>query len=243
MSADTSAASADARRELADANRILAHLGVVDAFGHASVRAPGRTDAFLLARSMAPALVGEADVMTLGLDGETLGGDARRSYVERFIHAEIYRGRPDVGAVVHSHSPAVIPFGVVAQVAFRPIHHMAAGQGRAVPVFDIRDAGGDGTDLLVRDPATGAALARTLGAASSVLMRGHGITVAAATLREAVFVAAYAEQNARLQAAALALGPVTYLSDAEVDAAWATNRAQVDRAWALWLRDAAPAAP
>lgn len=231
---------ADARRELADANRILAHLGVVDGFGHASVRAPGRDDAFLLSRSMAPATVGEADVMVLGLDGEALGGDERRSYLERFIHAEIYRSRPDVGAVVHSHSPAVIPFGVVAHATLRPIYHMAAGLGRAVPVFEIRDAGGDGTDMLVRDAATGAALARTLGAATTVLMRGHGITVAAATLREAVFVAAYAEQNARLQSAALALGPVTYLSDAEIDAAWASNRAQVDRAWTLWLRDAAP---
>lgn len=231
---------ADARRELADANRILAHLGVVDGFGHASLRAPGRDDAFLLSRSKAPALIEAADIMVLGLDGEALGGDERRSYVERFIHTEIYRSRPDVGAVVHSHSPAVIPFGVASGVALRPIYHMAAGLGRTAPVFDIRDGFGDATDMLVRDSAMGAALARTLGDASTVLMRGHGVTLAAATLREAVFIAAYAEQNARIQSAALALGPVTHLSDGEIDAAWATNRAQVDRAWALWLRDAAP---
>jgi ribulose-5-phosphate 4-epimerase/fuculose-1-phosphate aldolase len=226
------------RQELATANHILAHHAVVDGFGHVSVRVDDRADMFLIARSMAPALVTEADIMLLDLAGDPIADDDRKPYLERFIHSEIYRARPDVRAIVHSHSPSVIPFSAVPEQPLRPIYHMAAGIGSLVPVFEIRDTRSDATDMLVRDNELGSALAQTLGTASVVLMRGHGITTTGESLRAAVFNAVYAEMNARLQAKALGLGTVIYLSDGEIRAAWKENRAQIDRAWSLWMKDA-----
>jgi ribulose-5-phosphate 4-epimerase/fuculose-1-phosphate aldolase len=236
--ASAGAAVASAIDELVEANHILFDQKIVDGFGHVSARCPERADRFLLARSMAPGLVQADDIMTFDLDGAPAAADARPSYLERFIHSEIYRARPDVGAVVHSHSPGVIPFGVARRVRLRPICHMCGFLGRGAPVFEIRDAAGDGSDLLVRSPALGAALARSLGGAAAVLMRGHGATVVGETLRQAVFRAVYTELGARLQAEALRLGPVAYLSAAEARAAAKTNDAQIDRAWSLWRAQA-----
>jgi len=227
--------------ELVDANHILFHQGVVDGFGHVSVRDPAQSDRFLLSRSMAPALVARADVMRFDLDGNA-ARDARTPYLERFIHAEIYRARPDVRAVVHSHSPCVIPFGVANGTPLRAICHMSGFLGAATPVFEIRSAAGPASDLLIRSRALGAALARSLGTHAVVLMRGHGSTTVGASLRQAVFRAVYAEVNARLQAEALRLGAVTYLTDEEAAAASASNDAQINRAWELWKMLAAQAA-
>jgi ribulose-5-phosphate 4-epimerase/fuculose-1-phosphate aldolase len=238
-SAESAAAAVkSAIDELVEANHILFDQKIVDGFGHVSARCPERADRFLLARSMAPALVQADDIMTFDLDGAPATADARPSYLERFIHSEIYRARRDVGAVVHSHSPAVIPFGVARRVRLRPICHMCGFLGRGAPVFEIRDAAGDGSDLLVRDPALGAALARSLDDAAAVLMRGHGATVVGETLRQAVFRAVYTELDARLQAEALRLGPVAYMSAAEARAAAKTNDSQIDRAWSLWRAQA-----
>lgn len=231
-----------ARRELVDANHILFDQGVVDGFGHVSVRHPTRRDRFILARSMAPALVGEADLQVLDFDGNVTEGDPRPAYLERFIHGEIYRRRDDVHAVVHSHSPAVIPFGVVPSVRLRPICHMSGFLHPAAPVFEIRHTAGLANDMLVRNAALGAALAETLGTNAVVLMRGHGSTVVGGSLRQAVFRAVYAEVNARLQAAAMALGPVTYLNEAEAELASAANDGQIHRAWELWKMAAQPPA-
>ena len=230
-------ATDEIRAELALANRILARQGVVDGFGHVSRRDPDEPDRFLIARSMAPALVGAADILTLDFSGEPMEPCSKRLYLERHIHAAIYTARPDVGAVVHSHSPSVIPFGVAAGAALRPIYHMAGFLGDAAPVFEIRDHAGPASDMLIRDPRLGLALAETLGLSSTVLMRGHGATVVAATLRQAVFRAVYLEVNARLQAQAQQLGPVTFLSAGEASAADKANSGQVDRAWALWAQD------
>ena len=232
------AAVASAIDELVEANHILFDQKIVDGFGHVSARHPERADRFLLARSMAPGLVQADDIMTFDLDGAPATADARPSYLERFIHSEIYRARPDVGAVVHSHSRGLIPFGVARRVRLRPICHMCGFLGRGAPVFEIRDAAGDGSDLLVRDPALGAALARSLGDAAAVLMRGHGATVVGETLRQAVFRAVYTELGAQLQAEAMRLGPVAYLSVAEAKAAAKTNDSQIDRAWSLWRAQA-----
>jgi len=219
--------------DLVDANHILFNERVLDAFGHVSVRDPERPDRFLLARNMAPALVGPADIQTFDLDGNAIGDD-RGVYLERFIHGEIYRARPDVAAVVHSHSPSVVPFSVVEAAAFRPVSHMCGFLGDGAARFEIRDFAGEKTDLLVRNGALGGALARTLGQGSVVLMRGHGSTVVGATLKQAVYRAIYTEINARLLSEALRLGSVEYLSSAEALATMTTNEAQLERPWTLW---------
>jgi ribulose-5-phosphate 4-epimerase/fuculose-1-phosphate aldolase len=220
--------------DLVQANLILYARGVLDGFGHVSVRDERDPQRFLLARNMAPGLVTAADIMTFELDGKACVGDTRAPYLERFIHGSIYRARPDVGAVVHSHSPAIIPFSVVSGVPLRPVYHMGSFLRGGVPVFEIRDAAGPDNDMLVRDTALGDALARTLGSGSVVLMRGHGLTTVGRDVREAVFRAVYAESNARLQADAMRLGTVTYLSDTEALRSSESNAGQIARAWELW---------
>jgi HCOMODA/2-hydroxy-3-carboxy-muconic semialdehyde decarboxylase len=221
--------------DLVTANRILAAEGVLDGFGHVSARHDERPDRFLLARSMAPALVAAADIMEFDLDGNAVAAHGRTAYLERFIHSEIYKTRPEVQAVVHSHSPAVIPFGVVG-VKLRPIFHLGGFLGAGAPVFEIRDSGGPATDMLVRNPMLGAALAKTLGNAPVALMRGHGDVVVGRSIREAVFRAVYTEVNARLAGEALRLGggEVVFLNEEEAGAAAITNSAQIDRPWELW---------
>lgn len=224
--------------DLVMANRILFNRGVVDAFGHVSVRHDRFPDRFLMARNLAPAQVREDDVMAFALDGSPLGGDDRRPTLERFIHGSIYRARPDVGAVVHSHSPGVIPFGIVSGVPLRAVCHMSSFLGDGIPVFEIRDAAGPENDMLVRDERLGDALARTLGSSPAVLMRGHGSTAVGKDVREAVFRAVYTEVNARLQAEAMRLGgTLTFLSAQESHGATIANQGQVTRAWDLWSRE------
>jgi ribulose-5-phosphate 4-epimerase/fuculose-1-phosphate aldolase len=238
MSDNVSEAITSAIRELVDANHILFDQGVVDGFGHVSMRHPVRPDHFLLARSMAPALVTAKDVLEFDPDGAPTEAGGPAVYLERFIHSEIYRTRPDVVAVVHSHSPAVVPFSVVSGTKLRPICHMCGFLGAATPVFEIRDVAGPGSDLLIRDSRLGAALAQSLGQSAAVLMRGHGSTVVGGTLRQAVFRAVYTEIGARLQSEAMRLGPVTYLTEEEGEATARTNDAQIDRTWLLWLKAA-----
>ena len=238
MSDSASEAISLATRELVDANHILFDQGVVDGFGHVSMRHPVRPDHFLLARSMAPALVTETDVLEFDTDGAPTEAGGPAVYLERFIHSEIYRARPDVVSVVHSHSPAVVPFSVVSGTKLRPICHMCGFLGAATPVFEIRDVAGPGSDLLIRDSRLGAALAQSLGQSAAVLMRGHGSTVVGRTLRQAVFRAVYTEVGARLQSEAMRLGPVTYLTEEEGQATARTNDAQIDRTWLLWLKAA-----
>jgi HCOMODA/2-hydroxy-3-carboxy-muconic semialdehyde decarboxylase len=220
--------------DLVIANQILFNQGVVDGFGHVSVRHDKDPDCFLLARSMAPGLVGVGDLMAFDLSSKALGGDARAAYVERFIHGEIYRARPDIIAVVHSHSPSVIPFGVVSSIKLQAIYHMGGFLRTGTPIFEIRDVVGSASDMLIRDAKLGQGLAKSLGSSAVVLMRGHGSTTVGVTLRQAVFRAVYTEINARLQAEALRLGPVTYLTDEEGVGAAANNDRHVDRAWDLW---------
>src|SRR5215813_1930707 len=220
--------------DLVTANHILYHQHVVDAFGHVSVRHDKRRDRFLLARSMAPALVTAADILEFDLDGNPLDAGGRAVYLERFIHGEIYRARPDVVAIVHSHSHAVIPFGVVQSHKLRAIFHMSGFVGTETPIFEIRECVGDGSDLLVRNRELGASLAKALGPKSVVLMRGHGVTVTASTLQEAVYRGVYVDVNARLQLEAIGLGAVNYLTEEEGRTAAAANASQISRAWEMW---------
>lgn len=220
-------------QDLADANRILFDQGVLDAFGHVSVRHDQRPDRFLLARNMAPGQVRPEDILQFELDGTAVDAGDRRVYLERFIHGSIYRARPDVMAVVHSHSPSVVPFTVSRRQRLRPICHMSGFIGTGAPLFEIRDTAGDGTDLLIRDDKLGSALAVSLADANIVLMRGHGSTTVAPSLKLVVYRAVYAEVNARLQAQAIQLGDPEYLSPAEAQASLAVE-GQVDRPWNLW---------
>ena len=222
------------KTEIATANRILFQQGVVDAFGHISARHPDKPDHYLLARSLAPSSVTPADVMLFGPDNEAVDDD-RRPYLERFIHGEIYRARPDVHSVVHSHSPAVIPFGIVRGATLRPVFHMCGLLGAGPAHFEIRDVRGAATDLLIRDQELGAALANSLGQATAVMMRGHGSTVVAESVRLAVYRAIYAEVNARLQCQAITMGgEITFLTEEEANAASEANKGQLSRAWDMW---------
>ena len=219
--------------DLVTANHILVNEGVLDGFGHISVRHDQHPNRFLIARSMAPALVTADDILSCDLDGEVTDLQGRRTYVERFIHSEIYRARPDVMAVIHSHSPAVIPFGVTG-ARLRPIGHMSGFLGSTTPVFEIRHSAGDSTDLLVRSQALGRALAMVLGSSAVALMRGHGSVAVGKSIQQVVFRAIYTESNARLQAQAIPLGEVNFLSDGEAAAAAAMNDEHLDRPWQMW---------
>ena len=218
--------------KLAIANRILYDQNVVDGFGHVSVRHDKSPEHFLLSCNRAPGLVSPEDILTYDLNGDLAVASDKRSYLERFIHSEIYRARPDVMSVVHSHSQSVIPFGATGQ-RLRPIFHMSGFLGSGSALFEIRDAGGN-TDLLIRDTGLGKALAQSLGKHNCVLMRGHGSTTVAQSLELAVYRAIYAEVNAKLQIQAAALGPVNFLNEEEAALAAASTEGQVVRAWDLW---------
>ena len=225
--------------DLVNANHILFNHRVVDAFGHVSVRHDANPDRFLLARNMAPALVTENDIVEFHLDGAPVDAGGRSVYLERFIHGEIYRARPDVHSVVHSHAPEVVPFGVSKNARLKAVWHMSGFLGLDTPVFEIRDSAGASTDLLIRSNDLGEALALSLGGAGVVLMRGHGATVVGETIRQAVFRAVYTQLNAKLQFQAMQIGEVNYLSEGESRTTAEVIGTQIDRAWNLWKQEVA----
>ena len=238
QAAPASAGAADPKliEDLVAANRILVDQGVLDGYGHVSARHDRDPNRYLMARSVAPELVTAGDIMEYDLDSVPVDPRGRSLYLERFIHGEIYKTRPEVKAVVHSHSPSVIPFGV-STAPLKPLYHMSAFLWEGVPVFDIRRAAGGMTDMLVRNGMLGAALARTLGSRAAVLMRGHGAVVVGVSLPQAVFRSVYTEVNARLQSQAMALGgPVTYLDPEEARRAEASLGGTLGRPWELWKR-------
>jgi ribulose-5-phosphate 4-epimerase/fuculose-1-phosphate aldolase len=215
--------------ELVVANHILANEGVLDGYGHVSVRNPTDPNRYFLARAGAPALVTAADITEYDLESQPLTNPSAAGYQERFIHGQIYKARPDVMAVIHCHCADLIPFGDTA-VPMRPMYHMGFFIAEGVPVWDIRRAGG--TDMLVRTNELGRALAAALADKSAVLMRGHGAAVAATSLHLVVGKTYYLNQNARLQMQAMQLGggKVTYLGADE-----AKNSTQdYERSWDFW---------
>jgi len=221
-------------------SRILADFGVLDGFGHVSARHPTNPNHFLMSRSLAPALVTTDDIMEFDLDGNAVDARGRSVFLERFIHAEIYRARPDVTSVVHSHSPGVIPFSV-SKVPLQAMYHNPSFLAAGVPVWDIRKDFGE-TNMLVSNVAIGKSLAQTLGDKSVVLMRGHGDVTVAPSVKMAVFRAYYTDVNARLQSQAIALGgEVNYLTPGEGEKADKTNFAVIDRIWNLWKMRVLPA--
>lgn len=223
--------------DLVVANHILVNEGVLDGFGHISVRNERNPEHFLIARSMAPGLVTAEDIVSCDLEGNVHDEQGRHTYVERFIHSEIYRTRPDVMAVIHSHSPAIITFGVTG-ARLRPICHMSGFLGAQVPVFEIRHAGGENTDLLIRNQALGKALAKDLAGNSVALLRGHGNVVVGHSIQQVVFRAIYTENNAKLQSEAMRHGEVNYLTDGEAEATSRMNDEHLDRPWQVWKKRA-----
>ena len=218
-------------------NRILAQHGVLDGFGHVSARHPENANHYLLSRSLAPELVTAADIVLYDLDSNAQNGDSRKGYLERFIHGEIYKLRPDVHSIVHSHSPSVIPFAA-SSVKLRPIYHMSGFLSGETKVFDISTHFGC-TDMLVRNGAQGAALAAELGARGVVLMRGHGFVAVGGFVPEAIYRAIYTELNASMQQRAIGLGgEVLYLNEEEARLAETTNRSVIERPWELWKKKA-----
>ena len=221
--------------DLVAANRILAEHGVIDAYGHVSLRSPDNPKRFFLARAIAPETVQAADILEYDLDSNPVDARGHDSVSERFIHSEIYRARPDVMSVVHNHSPSVIPFSVTG-VKMRALFHMASFVGDGLPVFEIRKVK-KGSDLLVRDPKLGAALAKTLGKQPAALMRGHGSAVTGENLQRAVGRSIYLEMSARMQMQAMLISKsITYLDAAEVKASSPVQ--DYKRAWPMWREKA-----
>jgi HCOMODA/2-hydroxy-3-carboxy-muconic semialdehyde decarboxylase len=221
--------------ELVTANRILARENVVDSFGHISVRHPDNPQRYLLSRSRAPDCIENDDIMEFTLEGAAVDARARAPYLERFIHGALYEARPDVMSVVHNHSPSVVPFSVTG-VKMRALFHMASFIGDGLPNFEIRKFK-KGSDLLVRDPKLGAALAKTLGKSAAALMRGHGSVTVGENLQRAVGRSVYLEMSAIMQMQALLLSKkIVYFDAAEVKASAPVQ--DYKRAWPLWREKA-----
>ncbi len=230
--------------ELVAANRILANAGVVDAFGHVSVRHPDDPERFLLSRSRSPELVEAADIFEFRLDGSAVSISGEAPYIERFIHAAIYAARPDIVATVHSHADEVVPFSI-SKTPLRPVLHTAASIGARIPVWDIREQFGANTNMLVTTIEHGRDLAARLGDERVVLMRGHGFAATGRSIYEAVKTALYLPRNANILATALALDEeVVPLSAGEIEAVCAIGpgAASSRRAWEYWCSKAGIAA-
>lgn len=218
--------------DLVYANRILYNQDVLDGFGHVSARSEKDPNHFFMARSMAPGLVTSGDIMEFDREGEPIDAHGRNAYAERYIHAAIYRARPDVKAVVHSHSPDLIPYSVTG-TTLRPVYHVSGFLGLGAPIFDVHDEFGD-TDMLIRDNKLGDALAKALGNSGVVLIRGHGFVAVAYSIQVAVYRAYYTQMNARVQAEASKLGPVKFLTPGEAAKAREITEGTSGRPWELW---------
>jgi HCOMODA/2-hydroxy-3-carboxy-muconic semialdehyde decarboxylase len=230
--------------ELVIANRVVAHLKLVDSFGHVTIRNPENPLRFLMSRARAPRLVTPEDILEFDLDSTPIdpAPTGKRPYSERFIHGCIYKTRPDVMSICHNHAHELLPLAVTKTV-MRPALHTAAVIGREVPVWDIRDQFGD-TNMLVTSNEMGASLAALLGMGKAALMRGHGSVVVGATVQDAVFSAFYLRLNAEVMIKAMSTGEtITYLSPGEVDLSGALHSqpAAQGRAWEDWCAQAGAA--
>ena len=219
--------------KLVYANRILYDQGIVDGLGHVSVRHDSVPGVYLLSCNRAPGLVQRGDIVCYNLDGDAVSETTERPYLERFIHSEIYKARPDVQSVLHSHSPAVLPYCCVDR-PLRPVIHMGAFLGDAVPVYEIRDKHGDSTDLFGNAQDVCADIAEALGTYPVVLMARHGVVNVGNSIREVVYRAIYLELNASIQTTSLQVGKINYLTPGEIDMAGKLVGAQIDRGWEHW---------
>lgn len=225
---------AEAVEQFVIGNRILGNEGVIaDGFGHLSFRSPTDPTHFYMARARGALVMTAADILEFDQDGNALDAQGKRLFGERYIHAEIYRARPDVNAVVHSHVSSVLPFGIT-KTPLRPVSHMGGFLLREVPLFEIRDYGGDATNMLVNSRVLGAGMAKVLGNAPVVLMRGHGFTAVGSSIKQAVFRSVYTDVTARVQTEAMKMGALNALNDVEAAKVADTNDASIDRSWEVW---------
>ena len=224
--------------DLAAAYRVLAAENIIDAYGHVSMRHPGNPNRYLMSRSLGPELVTPSDIMEYDLDSNPVDPKGRLSVQERFIHGEIFKARPDVMVVIHSHAPSVIPFSIT-NVPLRPVYHMASFLWVGVPVWDTRSVRDpDAPALLIRNGVLGKSLATALGDKPVALIRGHGNVVVGPNLPLTVRYAIYTEENARMQTIAMGMGgPITYIT-AEEGAARDKAPGDIARGWELWKRKA-----
>jgi len=225
--------------ELVIANRIVAHLKLVDSFGHVTIRNPENPQRFFMSRSRAPSLVTKDDILEFDLGSSPVDLRGFSPYKERFIHGALFKARPDVMAVCHNHAHELLPLAVT-KTAMRPALHSASVIGHYVPVWDIRDEFGD-TDLLVTSNEMGDSLARLVGQGRAALMRGHGSVIAGRSLRDVVFTTYYLRLNAEVLIKALSIGrDVTYLSAGEVDKSGELHSQPLSqgRAWEEWCLQA-----
>jgi ribulose-5-phosphate 4-epimerase/fuculose-1-phosphate aldolase len=220
--------------ELFAANRILVGEGVIDGFGHASVRNPQQPDHYFMTRDNATGPATGGGIVELDADSQPVTPGGPRPSIERFIHGEIYRARLDVTAIVHTHAPALIPFGV-SRTPLRPLYHMCGFLDDGAPVFDIQQEHGM-TNMLITNRKLGEALAATLGQRALVLMRGHGATVVGTSLKEAVFRSVYTTVNAQLLPIAMQLGSPKFLAPEEAKLADGLHHAVLNRPWEYWLK-------
>jgi ribulose-5-phosphate 4-epimerase/fuculose-1-phosphate aldolase len=221
--------------DLAASSRILADQGVFDAAGHVSMRHPGHPERFLMSRSLAPQMITADDIMEFDIDSNAIDARGRNGFIERYLHGEIFRARPDVMAIAHSHSPSTIAFGL-SNVPMRAMYHNAAFLAAGVPVFDIREKFG-ATDIVISTAEKGAALAKVLADKPVALLRAHGMVATGPSLPVAVFRAIFTVTSANIQHQALALGgPVAALDAEEGRLADVVNVQTVGRAWDLWKK-------
>lgn len=239
---DATAAKQKVVQDLVDAYHILYREGIIDAFGHVTARDPTNPSHYLMARSVQPPFVTTADIVELDVDSKPVNSNAPKTPIERYIHGEIYRVRPDVMAVVHSHAAAVLPFTVV-KTPLRAICHTCGFLGAGAPIFEIRTVAGDSSNMLVQNNKIGAALAKALGKSDVVLMRGHGFATTGASVKEAVYNAINTVLDANVEMDALRLGTPTYLTQGEAIEVSKTHNASIDSSWAIWLKQVAGELP
>lgn len=220
--------------DLVISNRILAHEGVLDDFGHVSARHPDRPDRFFVSRSRSPEIVTREDLLEFTLDGVPVDPKGLRPYLESVLHGRVFAARPDVQSCVHHHCPAVLPF-TVTDVPLRPVFHMASVLGGTVPVWDSRDEFGD-TNMLIDDVPRGDSLAKALGNRSAALLKNHGAICVGHSIPAAVFVSVRMKDNAELQSRAMLMGVPRYLTEGEVrlTAEMLMGERPLDRAWSYW---------
>jgi ribulose-5-phosphate 4-epimerase/fuculose-1-phosphate aldolase len=225
----------ETRRDVVLGNHILAGEGVLDVFGHVSARHPDRPDRFFLSRSTSPAQVSDETLLEFDLDGKVVAGEGH-PYLERFIHSEIYKARPDVGSVVHHHAPSIMPFAATG-TPLQPIYHLGAVIGPEVPFWDSQDEFGD-TSMLVFNPEMGASLARTLGKGNTALLKRHGAICVGETVPRSVFISVCMRDNGELQSNAMAMGEPDFLSPGEVEKSNKVNGwgRPLERAWEHYCR-------
>ena len=221
--------------ELVIANHILYDQNAVDGYGHISVRNPANPNTFFLARSVAPSVVKVEDIIEFDMDGKALNGDTRVAYGERFIHSGILKNRPDINSVIHGHASPILSYGLTG-VTLKPVYHMSAFLGEGAPIFEIRNFAkpNPDTDMFISNSDLGDALSQTMGLQYFVLMRGHGYAAGADSIKKAVFRTVYAIQNASIQAEAMKMGQVQYLTPGEAATSKETIEKTIGRPWQLW---------